>query len=238
MKKALFSLILVLVLGLTLVAPFASLPPSASPVLAQDDDPYVCLVSVSPAKALTLTCDSKPLITLAGLFHLSVDGELHDGWCIEPEVDINEGWCFNATLLDKPRETPWCEIGYIMTNYSPTSDNEAAAIQLAIWKYIYGRLSIIATDPAEVETRALAIYDDAVGKCLTGAQRLVVIHPTEERDEEPIQETIMVTTAVGGDVQPINRVGVLAPWIGLALLLIGGTTWFALKRRSRQQEVI
>jgi len=37
---------------------------------------------------------------------------------------------------------------------------------------------------------------------------------------------------VGGNAQPINKVGVLAPWITLALLLIGGTTWFALRRRS------
>jgi len=230
MKKVLLSLILVLVLGLTLVAPFASLPPSASLVLAQDDDPYVCLEDTGPGLLLTLSSVGD---MWAGLFYMRVDGELHDGWCIDPDMPIDKGWCFNATLLDKPRETPWCEIGYIMTNYSPTSDNESAAIQLAIWKYVKGRVGIIATDPAEVETRALEIYDDAVDKCLVGAQWLLIIHPTEQHNTgETIQETIILTTAVGGDVQPINRVGILAPWIGLAFLLIGGMTWFALKRRS------
>jgi len=233
MKKVLLSLILVLVLGLTLVAPLVSLPPSASPVLAQDDDPYVCLEDLGPGSILTLS--SRPIMW-AGLFYLRVDGELHNGWCIDPDVPIDMGWCFNATLLDKPQETPWCEIGYIMTNYSPTSDNESAAIQLAIWKCVKGRAGIIATNPAEVETRALDIYDDAVGKCLTGAQRLLIIHPTEESGGEPIQETIILTTAVGGEVHPINRVGILAPWIGLALVLVGSIIWFALKRRSRQQE--
>lgn len=38
--------------------------------------------------------------------------------------------------------------------------------------------------------------------------------------------------SVGGDVSPVNKVGVLAPWIVLAFLLIGGTTWFAVRRRS------
>ena len=40
------------------------------------------------------------------------------------------------------------------------------------------------------------------------------------------------TTRVGGEVHPINRVGILAPWLGLALLLIGGLIWFGLRRRS------
>jgi MprA protease rhombosortase-interaction domain-containing protein len=40
------------------------------------------------------------------------------------------------------------------------------------------------------------------------------------------------TTKVGGEAHPINRVGILAPWLGLALLLIGGATWFALRRRT------
>jgi len=40
------------------------------------------------------------------------------------------------------------------------------------------------------------------------------------------------TTKVGGEVHPINKVGVFAPWLGLALLLIGGATWFTLRRRT------
>ena len=39
------------------------------------------------------------------------------------------------------------------------------------------------------------------------------------------------SSPVGGDVLPIDKAGVLAPWLGLALLLIGGMGWLALRRR-------
>jgi len=231
MKKALFpSIALVLVLGLALMAPLFSFIFPVGPVLAAEDDPYVCLESLGPGEWLDTNIG--PL--WAGLFHLRVDGELRDGWCIEAEVEIGEGWCFNATLLDKPRETPWCEIGYIMANYSPDSNDEAAAIQLAIWKYMGGgKDTIVATTPTAVEPRAREIYDDAAGKCLTSGRWVVVIDPTEKHEEKEIQKTIILTDpSVGGDVEPVNKVSVLVPWIGLALLLIGGMTWFTLRRRS------
>jgi len=40
-----------------------------------------------------------------------------------------------------------------------------------------------------------------------------------------------VDTAVGGESYPVNKLGILAHWIGLAMLLIGGMTCFALRRR-------
>jgi len=41
--------------------------------------------------------------------------------------------------------------------------------------------------------------------------------------------------AVGGEVYPVNKLGILAPWIGLSMLLIGGMTWFSLRRcRARR----
>jgi len=36
---------------------------------------------------------------------------------------------------------------------------------------------------------------------------------------------------VGGEAYPVNKLGILAPWIGLAVLLIGGITWFTLRHR-------
>lgn len=205
MKKALFPII---VLALALLVSF-TIP--AGPAVAQEDDPWVCLESLGPGTTLTLTIDAQVLDmgVWVGLFHLRVDGELHDGWCVDPEMPIDVGWCFNASLLDKPRETPWCEIGYIMANYSPTSDIEAAAIQLAIWKYVKGEKDKITTTDSVVEARACGIYDDAEGECLTEPQWLVVIYPTEEHEGEAIQETIILRTkppVVGGDVWPINKV--------------------------------
>jgi hypothetical protein len=223
MKKALFSVLaLLLILGLSF-AGFAGL------ALAQEDDPVVCLDSTGPGRQLNLNPYG---VTWAELFYLEVDGEVYEGWCIEPDVDmVDIGECFNATLLYMPRTTPWCEIGYIMTNYSPSTDNESAAMQLAIWKCIEGRLAVTCTDPSNIETRALQIYDDAQGKCLAEPQWVVKIDP----DEEDIQETVILLTKppVGGDARPVNKLAVLAPWIGLAVLLIaGGMVWLRLRRRS------
>ena len=36
---------------------------------------------------------------------------------------------------------------------------------------------------------------------------------------------------VGGELYPVNKLGILIPWMGLAALFIGGLTWFALRRR-------
>jgi hypothetical protein len=49
---------------------------------------------------------------------------------------------------------------------------------------------------------------------------------------EPITITFINQPPVGGAAQPVNKVGVLIPWVGLAFIVIGGITWFALKRRS------
>ena len=39
---------------------------------------------------------------------------------------------------------------------------------------------------------------------------------------------------VGGEAYPVKRISILAPWIGLAALLAGGISWFALRRRKAQ----
>lgn len=327
MKKALFS---VLALVLVLCLSFASFGGLA---LAQEDDPWVCLDKLGPGRGANTTLPFPYEYQWLALFSMNVSGELYDGWCIDPEKPISEGDCFNATVSDAPRGTPWCEIAYIMTNYNATSANESAAIQLAIWKYLLGgRGSINVTDAPNVEARALAIYDDAQGKSMCGPG----LGMTLERDGEatvmggiasqkftatvtdsgclegiaiefstdvgsfsppngvPVTSVTKLTDGsgkasvtlywdaslsslgatvtahtegrwpviiqplppdegkqptvisrpcelteeikpppVGGDVRPIDKLTVLAPWIGLAVLLIaGGMVWLRLRRRS------
>lgn len=336
MKKVLFpSIALVLVLGLALMAPLFSFIFPVGSALAAEDDPYVCLVGYGPGKSANLTPYSPPDIAL-GLFYLTVDGQDHEGWCIEPGEALSM-MCFNATLSDAPRESPWCEIAYIVTNNSPSTNNTAAAMQLAIWKYLDGgRENVYAPDDADLENAALAMYDAAFGKSVNGCNSTLELEAegeaTEENgvasqdftatvtdssclegiaiefstnngsfsstgtvtaktvitdsngkasvtlywdtsdysfaatvtahtegnwpvkidpEQEGIQQTISMSRhceltdqvtigshRVGGDVSPVNKFGVLAPWIGLALVLVGSMIWFALKRRSRQQEVI
>jgi len=160
-----------LLLCLVLVALLVSFALPAGSVLA-DDDPYVCLSGTGPGQRVTLTGYGR---VWAGLFYMTVAGAPHDGWCIDLERHIRRGQCFDANLVDAPRQTTpidWCAIAYIMTNYStftdPLSPNwEAAAIQLAIWKYVYGgKDSVVATSPAAVEARARVIYDAAATRSI------------------------------------------------------------------------
>ena len=164
MKNKALSALIALVLGLALVLSLVSFALPAEPALAQQGDPEVCLVDVSPATGVFLTLPRPDDYKWMGLFHFTVDGEDGEGWCMNPYQGIGL-YCFDATLHNATRETPWCEIAYILTNYNATSANEAAAIQLAIWKYVLGgRGSVNATDPVAVETRALQIYDVALNK--------------------------------------------------------------------------
>jgi hypothetical protein len=39
---------------------------------------------------------------------------------------------------------------------------------------------------------------------------------------------------VGGEAYPIDRTSILAPWIAMAVLLAGGASWYALRRRRAQ----
>ena len=169
MKKALFPLIVVvLVLGLALAPLLAFFTLPVGLVMAQEDDPEVCVLSQDLGLYVWLKDSANNTwLAFVGAFNMTVDGEEFFGWCVDVELPIGIE-CFNATLSDASRETPWCEIAYIETNYTPYSNHEAAAMQLAIWKYIYGRLEIIATDPGTVETRALQIYDDAEDKSVIG----------------------------------------------------------------------
>lgn len=40
------------------------------------------------------------------------------------------------------------------------------------------------------------------------------------------------TQGVGGEAYPVSRLAILAPWFGLAALLLGGTGWLILRRRK------
>ena len=324
MKKILFP---VLAFLMVLCLSFVSFPSSA---LAQQNDPEVCLEQFGLGLGAHNTLPPPYDYLWMGLFAMNISDEHYDGWCIDPVKGIGLEDCFNATVSNATRETPWCEIGYIITNYNATSDNESAAIQLAIWKYyLGGRGSINVTDAPSVEARALAIYDDAQGKsvygpgldlmlkedgeakiiggivsqkftatitdtgCLEGiaiefctdkgsfapppgspvtcltkltdgdgkasvtlywdaslsylgatvtahiqGQWPILIQPDDETQPTVIakprelQEQIR-PTPVGGDVLPIDKVAVLGPWVGLAVLLIsGGMAWLRLGQRS------
>ena len=89
-------------------------------------------------------------------------------WAVDLDNTMPRHEGFEAYLGAAPDESPWREIGYIHTTYSPTlyshrGNAEAAAIQLAIWKWLYGREAVTSGETG-IETRALEIYDSAAGQ--------------------------------------------------------------------------
>ncbi len=53
----------------------------------------------------------------------------------------------------------------------------------------------------------------------------------EMSDDRRVEVEWVFLLPVGGEASPVNKLAILAPWIGVAALLIGGITWFILRRR-------
>ena len=45
---------------------------------------------------------------------------------------------------------------------------------------------------------------------------------------------LLPPVAVGGEAYPVNKLRILAPWVVLIALLVGGMGWFTLRRRRTQ----
>ena len=100
--------------------------------------------------------------------------ELDDAvaWCPDVDLPIELGDPGEAEI-DPPSNTqPWLAIGYICSNYTATTDDEAAAIQLAIWKLMEGGMSAVTTSNSPINTAANAIYTAAFNQ--TGTVPLLI----------------------------------------------------------------
>ena len=77
----------------------------------------------------------------AGVINVRVDGTTYVAYCIDlfTPIDINDQLLVNGPLPgtagDLPTEVEWDKVSYILNNYSPSSRDEAAAIQCAIWYF-------------------------------------------------------------------------------------------------------
>ncbi len=118
---------------------------------------------------------------------------------------------------------------------------------LYIWNYA-------TSDWEEVDTTAIETPDQELSKTFTsdfsdyiqgGYLHLLAMSNVYENNLNNENHTICtdyvkveITTpspiGVGGEAYPVNKLAILAPWIGLAMLLIGGITWFTLRRRRVQ----
>ncbi len=79
----------------------------------------------------------------AGVIIVRVDGATttYDAYCIDlfTPISVNDKLLVNGPLPgtagDLPSEVEWDKVSYILNHYSPSSNNEAAAIQCAIWYF-------------------------------------------------------------------------------------------------------
>ncbi|MGC9516164.1 MAG: Ig-like domain-containing protein [Methanomicrobiales archaeon] len=75
---------------------------------------------------------------IAGVLNMSYLGETYPSFCIDlfTPISIGDTLLVNGGLSDDILEdVEWCKVNYIIHNYSPTDNNEAAAIQAAIWYF-------------------------------------------------------------------------------------------------------
>ncbi len=77
----------------------------------------------------------------AGVINVRVDGTIYTAYCIDLFTPISTGDTLlvngplPGTAGDLPSEVEWDKVSYILNHYNPSSDNEAAAIQCAIWYF-------------------------------------------------------------------------------------------------------
>ena len=88
-----------------------------------------------------------------------------------------------------------------------------------IWVYTCSHL-VTAGDPDPLENHATASGKPTVPATLTPAEAAATV------------DIVTRPPPVGGEAYPVNKLGILVPWITLAVLLAGSTSWFALRRRE------
>ncbi len=77
----------------------------------------------------------------AGVLNVRVDGTTYVAYCIDlfTPIEVNDVLLVNGPLPgtagDLPPEVEWEKVSYILNKYNPSNQNEAAAIQCAIWYF-------------------------------------------------------------------------------------------------------
>lgn len=76
-------------------------------------------------------------VGFAGIIEMAVGAEIVDTFCIDYYLPIWEGQTLliNGPLTDLREDVDWCSVNYILNNFVPSDNNEAGAIQCAIWYF-------------------------------------------------------------------------------------------------------
>ena len=73
----------------------------------------------------------------AGLLEMAVGSKVVDSFCIDfyLPIQVGDSLLINGPLSDLREDVDWCSVNYILNNFTPSNDNEAGAIQCAIWYF-------------------------------------------------------------------------------------------------------
>ena len=77
----------------------------------------------------------------AGAINVEIDGVTYTAFCIDLYTDITIGDSLYVngplpgTMGELPKQIDWGKVNYILNNYSPSTNDEAAAMQCAIWYF-------------------------------------------------------------------------------------------------------
>jgi hypothetical protein len=101
----------------------------------------------------------------AGEMGVTIDGDAASAYCVDLDHSISTGYRYTANLVDARDyfdADRACTMNYILGNYEAVDNASGAAIQIAMWKTVYGDENLRGTT---YESAAQALYDEAEGNC-------------------------------------------------------------------------
>jgi hypothetical protein len=100
----------------------------------------------------------------AAEFNIKVDGVSQAAYNWDLDNTIYAGQLFNVELIELNEVSPWCEATYILNNNQAVDDLTGSAIQVALWKLLYGTENLYVIQNV-VEDAAELLLAEANGKC-------------------------------------------------------------------------
>jgi hypothetical protein len=87
-----------------------------------------------------------------------------EAYCLNYDSTINEGATYQANIAQANDTAQWRAVSYILSWYAPTSNNQAAIDQVAIWRILDNYNPNEFNLPSSIETSAINLAGNAAGK--------------------------------------------------------------------------
>lgn len=150
--------------------------------------------------------------------------------------DDDEAWDFHRFEFKIENASGIAQIYVLHEGYGTYNGHT-----LYIWNYTDSKWEVVDTTTIETPDQELTgtFTSDFSDYIQGGYLHLLAMSNAYETqtictDYVKVEITTPQPLGVGGEAYPVNKLGILAPWIGLTMLLIGSITWFTLRRRRAQ----